>query len=542
MKVVLRKYISVMVLLLFCGALSAQDSAYKQTIKITSSYKPNLRDVVKIDLSATPPEADTSRPRLLYDVPPQNLFFGYNPVVLPPGTMAIDNTVLMGTRNYVKGGYGTYRTPYLEGALGYGDGKETLLKIYGDYISSRGKIKNADFSRLNVKGDGSLFTGTNEAYASLGFNLRENYQYGYDHDLFDFTKTDLRRSYRNMDLSVGIRNTEENDLGVSYNPHVKFISFTRENQVDESTLEVRLPAEKSITDEMKIKLAVNADINGYNLKASHLKLNKTLVQIEPVVTYNSDFFNLAAGITPAWNEGESTLLPNFYGDIKLDEFDFTIQGGWIGSYKANNFNSLSLQNPYISDPLVLHNTKETQYFGGIKGSIGGHFNYNAKAAYITYKDIPLFANDIAEPWKFSVVNESRLHNFQIHGDLNYIDQDRFSVTAGLDLNSYSGLKDNMHTWGLYPLKISGSLRWKPIELLTLKSDLAAFSGAKALLPGGNDKSLSGGTDLSIGAEFKINKMFSVWLDVNNLLNSEYEYWNNYPVLGLQAIGGAIVRF
>ena len=126
--------------------------------------------------------------------------------------------------------------------------------------------------------------------------------------------------------------------------------------------------------------------------------------------------------------------------------------------------------------------------------------------------------------------------------MNFISQDKFTLTAGLDLNTYAGLKDNSKAWGLYPLKLNGSFRWNAFEQLLIKGDLSAFSGAKALLLNGDEKNMKGGTDLSAGAEFKINKQFSAWLDFNNVLNSKYERWNNYPVYGFQVIGGIIVRF
>jgi hypothetical protein len=52
-----------------------RDTTRRQTIDITSSYKPVLRNAVKINLSASPLAADTSRPRLAYNIPAQNLFF-----------------------------------------------------------------------------------------------------------------------------------------------------------------------------------------------------------------------------------------------------------------------------------------------------------------------------------------------------------------------------------------------------------------------------------------------------------------------------------
>ena len=40
--------------------------------------------MVKINLYASPITADTSRPRIAYNIPPQNLFFAYQPVSLKP--------------------------------------------------------------------------------------------------------------------------------------------------------------------------------------------------------------------------------------------------------------------------------------------------------------------------------------------------------------------------------------------------------------------------------------------------------------------------
>ena len=194
------------------------------------------------------------------------------------------------------------------------------------------------------------------------------------------------------------------------------------------------------------------------------------------------------------------------------------------------------------DPAFLNNTKEIQYYGGIKATVGKHFNFNARAAFISYRDMPLFVNDSLDGKSFVLTNESKLTNLQIHGDMNFISQDKFTASAGLDLNSYTGLHDNAKAWGLFPLKLTGSLRWNAFKELVIKSDLVAFSGAKALLKDGSEKNMKGGTDLSAGAEFKLNKRFSVWLDFDNILNSQYERWNNYPVYGFQVIGGVLVHF
>lgn len=533
---------SVIFLLLALPGFAQRDSIQGQTIEVTSAYKPELRNSVKIDLHASPLTPDTSRPRMAYSIPAQNLFFSYKPVTLTPLSIQTEKEMELGTRNFVKAGFGNLSTPFISGAIGFGDGKQGLVNIFGDYISSRGKIENQDFSEINLKGTGSLFSKGHETYASLGFAQHEYYQYGYDHTQFTYKKSDLRRSYRDLNMGIGFRNTAMNDMGINYNPHIELHAFTRENIVDESSLLVDLPAEMKVGESVTIKLKGVAEVNGYKINDKDLKVTNSLFQLAPELVFESDRFKFHGGITPSWNNSELSILPNVYGEVQLQDNALAIQGGWVGRYQVNSFRTLSGENPYIQDPVFFYNTKEIEYYGGLKASVAGHFNFNAKAAFIEYTDKPLFINDDFDQKSFLVVNESRINNFQIHGDLNYINQDKFTVTGALDLNTYGGLKDNSRAWGLYPLKITGSLRWYAFDQLLVKGDLVAISGAKALLPGDHVRNMKGGTDLSVGGEFKINPMFSAWLDFNNLLNSNYERWNRYPVYGFQVLGGVIVRF
>ncbi len=523
-------------------ACAQRDTTKRQTIEITSSYKPVLRSPVKINLYASPFTSDTTRPRLAYNIPPQNLFFSYQPITLKPLALDADTSLQLGDRNQLKIGFGSFTTPFISGALSFGDGKKNLVNVYGDYISSRGKINNQDFSEINVKGTGSLFTEKNETYAFAAFAQHEYYQYGYDHNLFDFDKGILRRSYQDLSAGIGFRNIASNDLNFVYNPHLELHTFSRENKASETTLILNLPAEKKFSETVSLKVIASGDFNKYQLKNSNDHLTNNFFQIAPELVYYSDMFTFHGGATPAWNNNDVILLPNVYGEVQLQHNVLMIQGGWIGRYIPNSFRTLSAENPYMKDPTFLNNTKEVQYYGGIKATVGKHFNFNAKAAFITYNDLPLFINDAGDGKSFAVVNESKLDNLQIHGDMNFISQDKFTVTAGLDLNTYTGLHDNAKAWHLFPLKLNGSLRWNAFKQVLFKGDLLAFSGAKALMSDGSIRNLKGGTDISAGAEFKINKRFSAWLDLNNILNSKYERWNNYPVYGLQVIGGILIHF
>jgi hypothetical protein len=529
--------------LLASNATAQRDTTRRQTIEITSSYKPVLRNAVKINLSASALAADTSRPRLAYDIPAQNLFFAYQPISLKPLALMQDTGLQLGVRNYVKAGFGNYTTPYIAAAVSFGDGKKSLVNLYGNYISSKGKIINQDFSELKLKGTGSFFSAKNEVYGSAGINANQYYQYGYDHTLHNFSKDSVSRKYQEFFVSAGLRNTAVNDFKVNYNPNVTAHIFSRENKINESSLIIDAPVEKKFGESISFKVAAIANLTNLTNKATTINtsISNNLFQIAPELAYYSNMFTFHGGVTPSWNNGVLSVLPNIYGEAQLQHNVLMVQAGWVGRFINNSFRSLSTMNPYIADPTFLTNTKEVQYYGGVKATLGKHFSFNAKAAFITYNNMPLFVNDGLYGNSFIVTNESKMNDLQLHGDMSLVSQDKFTLTAGLDLNTYTGLSNNANAWGLIPVQLTGSFRWNAFKQVLLKADVFTFSGVPVLLKN-NTETKTNGTDLSAGAEFKITKKFSAWLDLNNILDQKYQRWYNYPVYGLNVIGGIIAHF
>lgn len=535
-----------LLLIVYClfalNSTAQRDTTKRQTIDITSSYKPVLRNAAKINLSASPLIVDTSRQRLAYDIPAQNLFFSYQPITLKPLALMQDTGLQLGVRNYVKAGFGNFTTPYLAAALSFGDGKTSLVNLYGNYISSKGKITYQDFSELKLKGTGSFFTPKNEVYGNAGIKASQYYQYGYDHALHTFPKDSVSRRYQDFSVGIGFKNTATNDFNVNYDPNVEAHVFSRENKVNESSLIVDAPVEKKFGESVSLKVAARAYITNLTNKttAINTSITNNLFQVAPELVYYSDKFTFHGGVTPSWDNNALSVLPNIYGEAQLQHNILIVQAGWVGRFINNSFRSLSTTNPYMADPSFLNNTKEVQFYGGLKASLGKHFSFNAKAAFITYNNMPLFVNDLYDGRSFIIRNESKMNNVQLHGDMSVVSQDKFTLTAALDLNTYTGLKDNLNAWGLIPVQLTGSFRWNAFKEVLLKADVFAFSGVPALFK--NKETKTNGTDLSAGAEFKITNKFSAWLDLNNILDNKYQRWNNYPVYSLNVIGGIIVHF
>jgi hypothetical protein len=534
----------------FCflsGSSFAQnDSTKKAVIDITSSYKPVLRNAVKINFSATNLNADTSKLPLLYNIPSQNLFYTYQPIPLKPLALDHDSILDLGNRNYVKLGYGNYSTPYLKAGLSFGDAKKLLVNVYGDYISSQGDIKNQNYTEANEKATISYFMPNNEIYGAISAYQHTYYLYGYDHSIYNYSASDVRQPFQNYSAKVGFRNTDINNWGINYNPNIQVSYFTNQNKLTEQTLIADVPFEKALNDKFAFKFAFNADVTSYstvNVIPTNITFDNNIYQVAPEVVYTGSLFTLHVGLTPGWNNGETNVLPNIYGELPIKDKMFTVQAGFVGKYDKNTYQNLSAINPYLEAFTTEQNTKEVELYGGVKANLDKHFIVSAKAGIVTFDNLPFFINDTASDGKsFLISNESNVQDMRIHGEVSYISEEKLTITAGFTQNNYAGFQDNKKAWGTLPFELNGSLRWQAFKTLLLKSDLMAFTGGPYLTKGNVTKSLSGGADLSAGAELSLAKHISLWIDINNILNDKYQRWNGYEVYGINVVGGLLVKF
>ncbi|MGZ3846369.1 MAG: hypothetical protein ACXVBH_09965, partial [Flavisolibacter sp.] len=116
--------------------VSAQDSTRGKEVNVTSQFKPTLKDAAKINFNPSPPAADSSRPRLQYSIPNQNLALGFQPGSLKPLALEVDSGATWGNESYVKLGYGNLKNPLFQAGVSFGDGKNVGLNIYAKHNSA----------------------------------------------------------------------------------------------------------------------------------------------------------------------------------------------------------------------------------------------------------------------------------------------------------------------------------------------------------------------------------------------------------------------
>jgi hypothetical protein len=520
---------------------SGADST-KKTVVVTSAYKPVLKPAAKINFSAAVPTGDTSKPRLSYSIPSQNLFFSYQPSSLKPLALSIDTSLTWVNSNYVKLGVGNYTTPFAQAGFSFGDGKHSLVNLSAKHISQKGSLPFQQYSHTNADVSGIFSSNENvEWRGKAGVDLSNQYYYGYKPDTLKYTKDSLRQRFTTLNAMIGVRNKQVNSYGISYDPTISLNYFQDNRKGKENNVVLNAPITKTITDNIDFNLALTADITNYRT-FNDQKIKNNLYYISPAVQYKQETFSVNAGITPSWDNNAFKLLPNFTALIKMKDERFVLQGGWIGYYQKNTYQSLAGFNPWIAQPTSLINTRIMESFAGFKGSAAGHFTYNAKLSVLKYTNATLFTNDFVDGKTFQTIYEPSMRALKIHGEAGYTLQEKFSFLAGATVNRYSGLKDNAKAWGLVPLEVNGSLRWQVLKDLQFKSDVFLWDGPRFATKGSETTKLKEAYDLNAGVEFAVMPKLNLWLQFNNILNNKYERWNQYQVLGFNVMGGIVYSF
>ena len=251
-----------------------------------------------------------------------------------------------------------------------------------------------------------------------------------------------------------------------------------------------------------------------------------------------------------------------------DEFKF--YAGVDGGLKLNTYADLLEQNPYLVSDQELRAT-ETKYkfYFGLRGDVNQQIKYDFSAGFGKMNDILFFkannlfnqnvdynrpAYDFANT--FSAVYDNGTIS-EAKASVQYFPLANLAFDAELNFEKYN-LDNNENIY--YKPLVRASLGGKYLML-----DKKLTLGAKAIFStdqttnsfemnnGGinpsvflsnentNDK-VGGFADLNLSAEYKVHKNFSIFAHGNNLLNTNYQTFKGYKVLGAQVLGGVKISF
>lgn len=539
--------------------LHAQTIKHSEEITIVGAFEPKISDAFKINLNPTVKDEELSLPVLSYYMNPMQLSTWFDLSPIKPAAVRGDRLSTL-YRNFLKAGYGNFSTPFLEFSANNLRSDEYAFGVHLKHHSSAGKIKyyaNSAYSDNLAEVFGKKFYKDHTLSGRLVYNHQINHHYGYDPILFatdPLTDDQIKQRYQLAGANF-LYNSNFIETGkVNHSFGLNYYYLTDINKTSEHNLNFTSRFDNTfkfsnITEEQKLGLVVNADY--YNYADTLNSGNKLLIAIKPYLQTDLEQYRFYAGIN-AMAEIDTASTFHFYPEVKagveIVPNAFIASVGITGGFTQNSFNYLRNINPYINSvlPQTYQNNK-FEVYGQIRGKIIQGFDFDVILSNSSIDNMPFFVNDSSTKYRntFEVIfDDVNLLNAR----LTFSFQSKESIKILFKANYYDYTMTNeLRPWHKPEYDISLTARFTIRDIIFIRGEIINYgkSFAKDYTPSGFSAvsaPLDSWIEVNLGIEYRYNKNLSVFADFNNLGNTSYMKWYNYPVQNFSILGGLSYSF
>lgn len=536
--------ITVLLLLLTNADLHAQiDRNRKEEINITSAFKPSIVRTGKLEFRADPPLKDTSSYVFRYNQATLNFKTSVGPIEVKPMAFKSDSDPNnnSGKTFFAKLGYGNIQNPFA--SLSYNSKSQgNHFSLHADHNSAKGSFADQEYANSSLLAKFSKRINENQvADFSAGYDFNAYKLYGYDHDAITIPSDQIQQNYHHAFGGLSYQYVAGSDGQTLFTPSMRYDYFRTNRLVSENQLLIKMPVSFRIASGLHLKTAI--DIQALQLSQNSKQQDaKTLIQVPLNIEYAVNQILLNGGITPVLKNDKLSVLPEILVSYKLPETSVKVKVGVHNELNINSMYKLNQINPFILPVDTLTIFQEQQYFAGFDLHSAKGLQLSVKTGYSQFKNQPLFINNGAFGNELKVLNESSLSALMLDANLTYIFSNNLKFSSGLKGYSFQKQSDYDEAYGLLPLELLFRLDWEPIEQLKTRFTTVLWSGTMSKTGNNTDIKLQDAADISMGVEYKLNKKWALWIDLNNIANSRYQRWNQYPSFGFNFIGGVRYAF
>ena len=465
---------------------------------------------------------------------------------------------------WVRVGYGNFLSPLIEGRyLSTQSADLQYATKFHHQSFGKGPVswmeEESKESHTELAGDVSYFLDESEFYSSIEVKRDAYTYYGQDLGFTIPPNVDFAGPYFDLykqvkgNLKLGIRDLDK--VGrIGYAGEVVLAGFRDSYAVREQELgfvgEGEFRPSKEITATLGLSYFTTAT------EDLRYDLNRNYFSLRPEGQYTFGDFQFSAGVILV-SENDSIverkpgirLFPVLKTTYQVSE-NLQVNAAISGDVQRNTYRSFVQENPFLGPSDQLLNTvTKLSFAAGVEGIVSDKLVYRAGIDLRRQSNLHFFVNSYADTARFELVYDQEATVFQFNSNIELSLTEKYTLTTQFDFFHYS-LSNQQVAWHRPTWILQLNNRYSPFKKLNLQANLQVMGGLQARGFGviqtkpvrAEAVKLPALVDFQLKIDYAVNPRLSIFAEGNNLLNRSNTRWLNYPVRGIQGVGGLSFKF
>jgi hypothetical protein len=535
-------------------------AALSEEIEITTAYKPVLADAVKIRRNPDLEDKTPFKAPLTYFTLDKRLERNTDIRQLDPMKMPKEQDSIP-SNNYAKVGLGNLKTTFGEAYINNGQDEALQVGGFAKHIAQSGSsIYKQNESRDEVGIFAKGITDDNTFSGRVNYNRRGTDFYGFDPANPPVSFNPVKQHFSTLSGEGEITKNFK-DVENDFTYAVKINGYTWNNAFEgkESNVVVSGFLNQTIK-QFYAGLGASLDLSSQKDSTYLNGINNSIIRLNPYLKFQGDNYKIDAGLNLVREFGFSQrvfIFPAAKLEVQVIPKYVRLFAEIKGDVNKSSLRDFSETNPFLDENVAIKNSVDKlDIAAGLKGTLAPGVGFKATIFRNTVKDMPLFVSDFTGTNnKFAVIYDNgnaRVTGF--NGELDVKISDDLDIFGRAEFRDYK-MASEAEAWNLPKFKLTAGTTIHITKQLSINGTLlyrgSTFDRTTPVTtsgPGGTTVTtstllpISSFADLSGGVEYRINSRFSIFGQVNNILNTTNQVWIYYPNYGFNIFGGVGFHF
>lgn len=515
-------------------------------IVISGDFKPKVADANKYSENPVVNDSAPPVPPLTYSVIQRQNPTAFEVDPIKPAVVKPGETLSKLYRSYFKAGFGNYTTPYFEGWYNTLRKKDYQLGAHYRHLSSTGQIDDVGYSGYSINEASVNYQRYFNKYTLSGdvfFNRNVRHLYGFNPTMLpigvEVGRDSIRQRFNHIGFNVeGKTNYVTDSSRVNHSFFTRYYNYGALDTVAENRFAL---GGKGWYNKGEMQYGGMGSFDYIqNRYASADTVSTYLVTLQPFFNLTNKRYSVNAGVNAFLNIQDDSTRFYFHPFIKasfnLYEDYVILYAGIDGNFNRNTLLQFSTDNPFLATNQRIQNSNsKTILTAGLRGAISSSILFNVFGGFKVVDNMALWVNDtLGLRNSFNAVYDT-VRVATVGGELTFVQGERFNLATNVTYNSYRP-RNEAKAWHMPNLRVALNARYNIQDKIIVKADVFAYNnrfargfvtdslGVTTVSP----ITLKGFADVNLGVEYRYNKQLSAFVQLNNILATRYQWFNQMP--------------